>query len=171
MSRATPKDKAYYSSAKAARRALGDGGFVPHTAELLKSAAWRARSIYLVRMLDRLEVEHMAHAGKENGFLQVTYDQFVEYGISRRFIRCTIEEGEQLGLLKVTARGFYAADGPIEGRPSMYQLLYLPWKYVPGIGAPQYLDPTHEWLRFTGPKPKRRAPRRRQTVLHLVPKN
>src|SRR5262245_57742640 len=115
MSRATPKDKAYYSSAKAARRALGDGGFVPHTAELLKSAAWRARSIYLVKLLDRLEIEHIAHAGKENGHLKVTYDQFVEHGISRRFVKHAIEEGEALGLLKVTERGAYM--GPIPGQP------------------------------------------------------
>jgi hypothetical protein len=162
--------KARFSSAKAARTALGHRGFVPHTAELLQSKAWRARSIQLAKLLDRLEIEHIAHAGKENGFLKVTYSQFVEYGISRRKIKTAIEEGEQLGLLKVTAQGSYLVKGSIERRPSTYQLMYLPWKFVPAVGPPQYLDPAHEWRHFSGNRPKRIPRRRRANVVRLVPK-
>jgi hypothetical protein len=133
------------------------------------SAAWRVRSPHLIKLLDRLEVEHMAHAGKENGFLAVSYDQLVEYGIGRRFIKAAIEEGEQLGLLEVTYRGCYM--GPLVGRPSTYRITYAYWKFQPAIGSPQYLGPTDEWRAFKGPKPKRRPRRRRANVLRLVPKN
>lgn len=163
------KSRAEFSAGKAARRALGDRGFVGHIPALLMSAAWRARSISLVRLLDRLEVEHIAHAGRENGFLRVTYNQFVEYGIGRRFIRGAIEEGEQLGLLKVTATGFYT--GPMPGEPSTYQLLYLHWKFVPATGPPQYLQPAHDWQHFAGGKPKPGPRSRHKNVLRLVPKN
>jgi hypothetical protein len=77
------------------------------SADLIASPAWRARSIHCVRLLDRLELENCAHAGKENGYLIVTYDQFVAYGIGRRFVRRAIEEAVKLGLAKVTRQGLY----------------------------------------------------------------
>jgi hypothetical protein len=60
------------------------GPWVPHAAALIASPAWRARSLHVVRLLDRIELEHCAHAGRENGYLTVTYQQFVEWGIGRR---------------------------------------------------------------------------------------
>src|SRR5215472_6540411 len=45
------------------------GAWVPHSAELIASPAWRARSLHVVRLLDRIELEHCAHAGRENGYL------------------------------------------------------------------------------------------------------
>src|SRR5690242_17325171 len=80
--------------------------WVWHTAELMASAAWRGRSINCRRFIERLELEHMAHAGKENGRLGVSYDQFVEFGIGRRFIDDVIKEAEDRGLIEVTFRGF-----------------------------------------------------------------
>ena len=47
-------------------------GFIWHTRELLMSAAWRSRSISCVRLLEFLEIEHLAHGGFENGSLLPT---------------------------------------------------------------------------------------------------
>src|SRR3954468_6475690 len=75
--------------------------WVWHTAEMRASLAWRGRPIKLIRLMERLEMEHMAHAGKENGRLKVSYGQFVEWGIPRRFISPAIKEGVRLGFLEV----------------------------------------------------------------------
>ncbi len=53
------------------------------TRELITSAAWRARSINTVRLIDALLADHMSHAGRENGNLMATYDQMVASGASR----------------------------------------------------------------------------------------
>ncbi len=63
-----------------------------HSREMLLSPAWRALSVNGRRLLDFLELEHLAHAGRENGHLKATYDQLEEYGISRRLIPRTIGE-------------------------------------------------------------------------------
>jgi hypothetical protein len=122
--------------------------FVMHPAELIASAAWRARSIHVVRLLDRLELEHMAHAGCENGMLIATYDQLVEYGIGRRFIRRAIEEAGRLGLIEAKL-GLYR--GAARTAPSRFRLTYLRSKVIPGDGtAAYYVAPTHEWRRYGG---------------------
>ena len=138
--------KSSFSPSRAAKEALGNHGFVGHTPELLRSEAWRGRSIYLVRLLDYFELEHLAHAGKENGFLKATFEQLAACGISRRFIRPAINEGVARGLLKITHQGGYRGAGRLD--PSRYQLTYLPWKFIPASGAPQYLEPTSEWKKF-----------------------
>jgi hypothetical protein len=145
--------RTWFSPSKAAKAALGTNGFVGHTPELLKSAAWRRRSIHLVRTIDRLEVEHLAHRGKENGFLTVTYDDFTRYGVSRRFIQPALAEGVACGLIKITHHGGYAGNG--RSNPSTYQLTYLCWKFIPAVGAPYYLEPTNDWKQLPGAKPPR----------------
>jgi hypothetical protein len=148
--------KGSFSPSRAAKAALGTHGFVGHTAELLISEAWRGRSIHVMRLLDYFELEHCAHAGKENGFLQATYEQLVRHGIGRRFIRPAIAEAVARGLLKITHQGGYRGAGRLD--PSYYQLTYLPWKFVPIAGPPQYLEPTNEWKSYASspaPKPQR----------------
>ena len=119
--------------------------FVMHSAELIGSAAWRTRSIHVARLLDRLEVEHCAHAGRENGYLTVTYDQLVEWGIGRRFIKGAIEDAAESGLIEVYA-GLYR--GGARRQPSRYRLTYLKSKFVPVAGAPYFVEPTNEWRAF-----------------------
>lgn len=111
-----------------------DGGWVPHRLKLLVSPAWRHRPIPLAKILERIEIEHMRHAGKENGHLIVSYDQFVEHGISRRTIRGSIDLGVVLGLLEVRQSGEWAGDVRM---PNMYRLTYLPEK--------DRKAPTDEW--------------------------
>jgi hypothetical protein len=124
-----------FSPSAAAKAALGKDGFVGHTPALLASAAWRGRSIHLVRVLDRIELEHLAHAGRENGFLKVLYDDFAKYGIGRQYIKPAVLEGITRGLILVTHWGGYAGSGRQD--PSTYQLTYLPWKFIPAVGPPQ----------------------------------
>jgi hypothetical protein len=151
-----PKNRSQYSSAKAAKSWLAGHAWVPHTAELIASPAWRARSIYAVRLIDRLELEHMAHAGKENGYLRLTWEQMCEAGISKRFIASTIAEAVALGLVRVDHRGSYR--GGARNDPTLYRLTYLPVKFVPATGAPIYQDPTNDWRAYRGKsaRPKNR---------------
>jgi len=128
-----------------------------HSAELIASPAWKARSIHVARLLDRLELENCAHAGKENGYLIVTYDQLVAHGIGRRFVRPAIEEASKLGLLKVTRQGLYR--GGARRQPNMYQLTYLKTKFVPVAGAPYYVAPSHDWRAFTAKTKPRKSSR------------
>jgi hypothetical protein len=116
--------------------------FVQRGVKLLESRAMRGLSRYAHSMLLRFEVEHCRHAGKENGYLIVTYDQFVEWGILRKFIKATIDELVNAGLLVVEHKG--CAHGG-DGQPSLYRLTYLKSKFVPICGSPYYLEPSNDW--------------------------
>lgn len=108
--------------------------WIPIRQELLQSPAWRHRPIPLARLLERLEIEHMRHAGKENGALFVSFDQFVAAGISRKFVRPMLQLGSALGLLEVIQADNWIGD---VRPPNAYRLCYLPAK---GQKAP-----TDEW--------------------------
>lgn len=60
--------------------------FVQLTYELMSSDAWRSMSINCRKLVDCLILEHMRHSGSENGNLITTYDQFEEYGVTRKNI-------------------------------------------------------------------------------------
>jgi hypothetical protein len=143
-----------------ANRVKAEGPWVAHSAELISSPAWRARSIHVVRLLDRLELEHCNHGGSQNGYLTVTYDQFVEWALGRRFIKRAIEEALQLRLL-IAYPGLYR--GGNRRNPSRYQLTYLKSKFVPTTGAPYFREPTHGWRKIES-KPKYRKSNRMVTT-------
>jgi hypothetical protein len=145
-----------FSPSKAAKAALGTNGFIAHTRALLESDAWEGRSIHLVRVINRLELEHLDHAGKQNGYLKVTYEDFVKHRVSRRFIKPALQEGVARGLLRIEHKGRYMGDGRHD--PSLYRLTYLASKYIPVAGAPSYLDPTNEWKQFSGKPERERRP-------------
>jgi|HubBroStandDraft_6_1064221.scaffolds.fasta_scaffold904455_1 hypothetical protein len=113
--------------------------WVWHPLYLLASMAWRHRSINLVRLLDFLEIEHMRHAGQENGNLVALYDDLVKFGIGRRFLSKTISEGEEKRLI-VVDHGLCMANG--KRAPSRFRLTYLPTKEEPA---------TDEWKRYREP--------------------
>lgn len=104
------------------------------TRELLESEAWGAMSINARRVLDALLLDHMAHAGCENGRLCATYDQLVQNGVGRRHVRAAFQELDFLGLVKLTERG-----GRYGGTryPSMYRLTF----YTHADGTPA----TNDW--------------------------
>jgi hypothetical protein len=110
--------------------------FVPHMLSMLISPAWMALSLTARRVLDRIEIEHMQHGGKENGNLIITYSQFVEYGIDRHAIGPAVREVEALGFVEITERG--RAGNREYRRPHKYRLTYREAKGAMGNG-------THEW--------------------------
>jgi len=114
------------------------GQFIAHTRAMRESAAWRALPDNARRVLDRLELEHMAHGGAANGKLVCTYTDFAKWGIRRRSIPLAIRQAVALGFLEVTRRG-YITSGDFKA-PSTYRLTYV-------FGADSRLDgsPTNEW--------------------------
>jgi hypothetical protein len=109
--------------------------FVKHERALLESFAWRALSGDGRKVLDRIELEHLKHGGRDNGRLIVTYGDFIAYGISeRRNVSHGLREVEALGLLEIK-RG---SNGDIRAA-NLYRLTYLP----AGNQAA-----TSEWRRF-----------------------
>ena len=149
--------------------------------ELLESGAHRSLSVHGIRALNRIQIEHMAHGGLENGRLKVTWQDFVKYGLSRRYVALAIAEITTLGLVAIERRGrrFHGED---HGDPAQYRLTYLP------VSEPANMHPaTNEWKRFGTSTDAARAALKRLTnikpasafksktkhsaVLSLVPKN
>jgi hypothetical protein len=96
------------------------------------------------QMLLRLALEHLAHAGTENGCLVVTRRQFTEQArISPQFVAPTKEELIELGWLVVEHDGQYA--GGAKRDPNRYRLTCFKSKSFSATGAPVYFEPTHEW--------------------------
>ena len=56
------------------------------TREMLESEAWSTAPINTRRLVERIILEHMAHAGTENGRLICTYRDFERHGIGKRHI-------------------------------------------------------------------------------------
>lgn len=91
---------------------------------MLISPAWLALPGAARDVVFRIAIEHMNHAGTENGELPVTYEDFVNYGIRKSSIALAIRQAEALGLIKVTHRG---RGGNSEfRRASRYALGWLP---------------------------------------------
>jgi hypothetical protein len=72
---------------------------------MLESSAWGALSGAARQIVFRVAIEHMAHAGTENGNLIITYDDFAAFGIRRSSVAKAIRDAEALGWIKVTFRG------------------------------------------------------------------
>ena len=117
-----------------AHRPPKDEPWVWLTRELVSSPAWRCRSINCARFIDFLMAEYMNHAGTENGNLMATYDQLVEWGVTRSEIYAAIEEAKFLGLVRFERGGRYAGTN----KPSTYRLTF---QAVLREESP----PTNEW--------------------------
>lgn len=114
-----------------------EGAFVPHRQDMLASEAWAELSIVDRRVLDRLELEHMSHAGTENGNLPCTFDDFAAFGIRRQSIGASLKRLHRLGLVRITEQG---RGGNAEWRKaSRYRLTYIGAKGEP---------PTDDWRRY-----------------------
>ena len=81
--------------------------FAWRSIEMLESPAYRTLSLSARKVLDRLEVEFERHERNplKNGCLPCTYEDFVEFGISRCMIRPAINEAVALGFIKETRKG------------------------------------------------------------------
>lgn len=100
-----------------------EGQFVAHRREMRESHAWLALPWNARRVLDRLELEHMAHGGQENGNLVCTYEQLKAAGLRGPSIALAINECEALGFIEVTQRG--APSLSKYRKPSTYRITYL----------------------------------------------
>ena len=112
--------------------------FIPHLATMLTSDVFRSLRLADLRILQRLEIEHVSHGGKQNGDLTCTYTDFVEYGVRRASIPEGIRRLVRGGFLVVTDQGRQSyGDLRI---PSRYRITYLP-TFADG----RWVEPTHEW--------------------------
>lgn len=111
--------------------------FLPMPFELLESPAYRVLGLAERRVLDRIICEHGRHAGRVNGRLVVTYQDFEDYGIERHAIKPAIQVNVALGLIKVTQEG-RSGVGEFR-RPNMFELTFMP--VMP-------MRPTNEWSKF-----------------------
>lgn len=109
---------------KSANNKIG-GQFAPRTIEMLRSPAMRILSLTGHRILNRLEIEHADHGGRDNGRLPVTFADLVQYGIANRhLIRPGIRELSALGFVELTRPG---RSGNGEHRsPNLFRITYLP---------------------------------------------
>ena len=115
--------------------------FIPHLATMLTSDVFRSLRLADLRILQRLEVEHVSHGGKQNGDLRCAYADFVEYGERRASIPEGIRRLVRGGFLVVTEQGRQSyGDLRI---PSRYRVTYLP-TFADG----RWVEPTHEWRLF-----------------------
>ena len=104
---------------------------------MLESPAFRVMGHTASRVMHRIEIEHMAHGGAENGKLIVTYDQFEEYGISRNAVGPAMRELVALGFLEITEKGIA---GDENGSPNRFRLTH--------VNVKSREQPTNEWRRI-----------------------
>jgi hypothetical protein len=124
-------------------RPPSDQPWVWLTRELLESDAWSTAPINTRRLVERLMLEHMAHAGTENGRLVRTYRDFEKFGIRHQSVGAAIADAADRGLILVTHRG--RASAGQDRWPSRYALGWLPTH--DGASAP------NRWKSWCPPAP------------------
>lgn len=128
------------SKVRGANRPPAGENFIWITRRMVESPAYRAMSGGAHKILGRIALEHMMHAGTRNGELIVTYNDFQRYGIRRPSVRPFLAEAIVLGFVHRTVEG-RTSYGDIEGAAAQYRLTWLPTK--DGAKA------TNEWSRYT----------------------
>jgi hypothetical protein len=106
------------------------------TREFLASDAWRSANSSVIRFVSFLMLEHMNHAGTQNGNLKAPYRQLETFGISARRLAAAIRTAGDLGLVDSQRRGMRVA--------TTYALTWLP--LCDGTPA------TNRWRGFRKPK-------------------
>jgi hypothetical protein len=90
------------------------------------------------RVIDRLLIEHMNHAGTMNGQLRVSHRQFIKCGVTKNMVAPAIRGLVERGLVRITPT---ESDGDIRGY-YQYRLTFLPANSK---------EPTNEWRSFRAP--------------------
>lgn len=121
-----------------------DTPWIWHTVELYESDAWLGRSLHCVKLIARIEQEHLEHGGSENGNLIVTYSDFENYGLSRRYIKKAIQEAEGLGLIYVE---WGKRRGYAKNYLHRFTLTYYAIKKPDNHNKYYYICPTNDWQR------------------------
>ena len=136
MARADHRGRTGAHSQRPGRNKPGsiDGPFIAHRLPVLESRAWGQLSLAARRILDRLEIEHMNHAGRENGALPCAYRDFEAFGIRKSSVKSALDSLMALGFIELTEPG-RAGNG--EGRRvARYRLTYI---------ATSKAGPTDDW--------------------------
>jgi len=94
------------------------------TREVLSSPSWMAMSANARRLVDFLLLEHLSHAGTENGNLAATHKQLEIYGLTRNCIAGAVEECVFLGLVRFERGGRWG----FTNKPSRFRLTFYPDK-------------------------------------------
>lgn len=79
------------------------------TRELLESDAYQSLAINARRFIDFLLIEHMNHAGRENGKLKATHAQLRTFGLSANSVVPAIAQAEAVGLVECHRGGMRVA--------------------------------------------------------------
>jgi len=108
--------------------------WISYPLSMIESPAMRALSLSAIRIMHRLEIEHMAHGGAENGRLVVTHDQLHAWGVGPNQISPAIHELVFLGFLEITRKG--AAGNAQYRQAAQYRLTY--------VNNKNRAQPTHE---------------------------
>lgn len=107
---------------------------------MLESPAFRVLSRGAQQFLCRLEIELAHHGGNNNGQLPLTYQDLIDYGMSRNQIAAAMREAVALGFAECTRQG---RGGNADSRSaSLWRITY---QHDRGSRAN---PPTHEWRRF-----------------------
>jgi hypothetical protein len=96
---------------------------------MLEAPAFRVLSLSARRVIDRIQIEHAHHGGRENGNLPVTFRDFNEYGIHWNAIAPAIREAEALGFIQITQHG--VASNKEFRVPNTFALTHLPTEKEP----------------------------------------
>ena len=116
--------------------------FVWFTRKMIESDAWRSLSIHARRVIDRVILEHMAHAGTENGNLAVTHADFTKFGVRKASTKIGIDQAIERGFIAITAKGRKSSG--VDRWPTRYALSWLPLK----DGTP----PSNRWKKWATPQ-------------------
>ena len=116
------------------------GQFSVRLIEMLESPAYGALSLSGHKVISKLEIELAHHGGNDNGRLPVTYQNFVDFGVTRECIAPAIRETVALGFVEITRQG---RGGNAEFRePSLYRLTYAHAR------DSRQRPPTDEWRKI-----------------------
>jgi hypothetical protein len=107
------------------------------TWEMITCSAFRELSRAALLCFFRLMAEHMAHAGRQNGLLAVTYSDFKLYGVRESSIPAALRELELAGFVLMTVQG--GRSYGCAKRPSRFRLTWLP--------TAEGIAPTNDWKR------------------------
>lgn len=110
---------------------------------MIESPAYQALTLAARRILDRLLIEQIEHAGRENGRLKVSYTEFEKFGVDRHAIRGALDELMRLGFIACASPGrrSYGSD---PGRIATYRL-----NFYGVVDSDEAGPPTNDWERLS----------------------
>jgi hypothetical protein len=116
--------------------------FAAHPVRMLLSPAWRVLSRAARQFLDRLEIEMAKHAG-HNKDLPLTYQDLIEYGMTREQIPPAMREAQALGFAACVEKG--SGGNAERHKANRWRLTY---RHNRGDPTDPSNAPTHDWQKI-----------------------